>query len=221
MPCNIGYKSVSKTSIPAPQPLRFKKDVTAPEVDEELLDRLGVSDGAFLDWMDDLDTGPLLKEALKRALDKVTTAGKVRYSIKNGCLRADASYTGGSAKRVIERESAKVAERWTFELLGIVAQLLDYDIVLTEDASGGLTLEGEKRSDKAVHEYLRVTSRGKSADELRFEHFGSSEAVVDERDKFVALAGRLGVPLCLMATKLTGRAIPQDAVHRDFFRTKE
>lgn len=221
MPCNIGYKSVSRMTIPQPQPLKFKKEVAAPEIDEELMDRLGESDTAFVEWVGELDAAPLLGEALKRAIADVASGGKVRYSVKDGRLVAEAKYSGAGAKRVIEREAAEVAERWTIEVLGIVAQLLDYDVVITRGPDGGFVLEGEKRSDKSVHEYLRVTSRGRSAGEFQFEHFASRRELAVERDRFVALALRLGIGLRLSATKERGQPIPLDAVHRDFFRIKE
>lgn len=221
MPCNIGYRSVSRVTIPAPQPLTFRRKVTAPEVDEGLMDRLGESDPVFVEWIGELDKGPLLEEALKRARDSVKTGGRVRYEIRDGGLAATATYTGAAAKRAVEREVELLSGRWTFEVLGIVLQLLDYDIRITETADDGLTLEGEKRSDKSVHEYVRITQKGREAGELRFEHFGSPEELEDERDRFVALSDALGVRLRLVRTEERGQPIPQEVVHRDFFRLKE
>ena len=66
MPCNIGYKSYAEVVIPQPQPQIFKAKAEAPNIDADLLKKLGEEDPAFLEWLRDLDTRPLLEEALKR-----------------------------------------------------------------------------------------------------------------------------------------------------------
>lgn len=71
MPCNIGYKSYARVQIAAPQVQTIKSTARAPTVDAELLNRIGVDDPTFVEWMWDLDTQPLLQRALDAALAAV------------------------------------------------------------------------------------------------------------------------------------------------------
>lgn len=68
MPCDIGYKSYSRVKIATPQVQTLKITAKAPSVDADLLDRVGVDDPAFLAWMQEIDTQPLLQRALDAAL---------------------------------------------------------------------------------------------------------------------------------------------------------
>jgi hypothetical protein len=68
MPCDIGYKSVSKAKIEAPAPELIDTSALAPKIDADLLAKLGQEDPAFLGWIEELDTGPLLKKALENAV---------------------------------------------------------------------------------------------------------------------------------------------------------
>ena len=75
MPCNIGYKSYAKIEIPEPQPQVFTSKFEAPTIDADLLTKLGEEDPEFLEWASELNTKPLLEEALRRVLAKTNTKG--------------------------------------------------------------------------------------------------------------------------------------------------
>lgn len=68
MPCDIGYKSIARIRVKPRMPSIFKERVEAPKIDKELSDNMGVDDAEFLEWASELDTTPLLNEALRRAL---------------------------------------------------------------------------------------------------------------------------------------------------------
>ena len=78
MPCNIGYKSYAKIEIPEPQPQTFTAKSEAPDINAELLTKLGEEDPEFLSWVQELGTKPLLEEALKRALQKLGATGDIK-----------------------------------------------------------------------------------------------------------------------------------------------
>lgn len=68
MPCDIGYKNIARIRVKPRMPSMFKERVESPKIDKELLDNMGVDDAEFLEWVSELDTTPLLNEALRRAL---------------------------------------------------------------------------------------------------------------------------------------------------------
>lgn len=67
MPCNIGYKIVAKVKIPEVVVQKFKEEIQAPQIDQDLLEKIGEDDPAFSQWLNELDIKPLLEEALRRA----------------------------------------------------------------------------------------------------------------------------------------------------------
>ncbi len=222
MPCDIGYKSYSRVRIPAPAPQKFKSKAKAPKVDAELMARLGQDDPQFVEWLTELDTAPLLQEALKRALAKVGADG-VKFSVTPSGLVAEAEYKSESKKRQIERATAAVSARWQMEVLGVIAQLLDFRFVITASGRPGsesFSLEGEKENGTGVHEYLRIEN-GAAGASFRFEHYRSAEALRQDRDKFLALAQKLGVKIAIVDTEDGGQPIPQGTVHRHFLPEKE
>ncbi len=220
MPCNIGYRSVTRVRIPVPQPKKFKSKSKAPKVDADLLAKLGQEDPEFLDWLNGLDIVPLLEEALKRALKWLDSAG-VNFSIgRGGDLVAEAEYKNDRAKKKIEKAVADVSARWQMEVLGIVAQLLDFDYVVRLLGGGSFALEGEKDNGTGVHEYIRVDNRPDGAS-IRFEHYKSAAELDKDKTKFLALAQKLGVKIAVIDSRDGGQPIPQDAVHRDFLKEKE
>lgn len=219
MPCDIGYKSYSRVRIPAPQPQRFKSKAKAPKVDAELMARIGQDDPQFVEWMDELDIAPLLQAALERALAQVDGAG-VGFSVaKNGDLIAQAEYKTDRAKKKMEKAVEGVSARWQMEVLGVIAQLLDFRIDIAA-AGSSLTLEGEKENETGVHEYIRIVS-GTSGSSIRFEHYRSAEALQRDKDKFLALAQKLGVKIAVIDSEEGGQPIPQGTVHRHFLPEKE
>ncbi len=50
MPCDIGYRAFARVTIPAPQPQEFAEKAQAPDIDQDLMDKLGVEDSEFLEW---------------------------------------------------------------------------------------------------------------------------------------------------------------------------
>jgi hypothetical protein len=220
MPCDIGYRNVTRVRIPVPQPQKFKSKSKAPKVDADLLAKLGQDDPEFLDWLTGLDIKPLIEEALKRALAKVDGGG-VGFSIgRGGDLVAEAEYRNDKAKKKIEKAVASVSARWQMEVLGVVAQLLDFAFVIRASGSGSLTLEGEKDNGTGVHEYIRVDNLADGAS-IRFEHYKSPADLEKDKTKFLALAQKLGVKISVIDSEDAGQPIPQGVVHQDFLREKE
>ncbi|MCC6809799.1 MAG: hypothetical protein IT381_20385 [Deltaproteobacteria bacterium] len=98
------------------------------------------------------------------------------------------------------------------DLLRMVCELLDYNVVVSEN---GKMLEAEKTTHSGehhVHEYLCVVAKG-DALEVRFEHFASDDALAVEQARFLALAQKLGLTLRLSGEKRAGQKIPKGAVH--------
>lgn len=219
MPCNIGYKSYSRIRIPAPQPQKFKSKAKAPEVDAELMTRLGQDDPQFAEWLNELNIASLLTEALRRALAR-TDGGNVEFSIaKNGDLVAEAEYKSERSRKKIEKAVASISARWQMEVLCIIAELLDFRAVITTVGSS-LILEGEKEKETGVHEYIRIEN-GTSGASIRFEHYRSAEALRQDKDKYLALSQKLGVKIALMDSEEGGQPIPQGTVHQHFLPEKE
>jgi hypothetical protein len=219
MPCDIGYKSYSRIRIPAPQPQKFKSKVKAPKVDAELMARLGQDDPQFVEWLNELDIAPLLQAALERAL-AATDGGSVEFSVaKNGDLIAEAEYKNDRARKKIEKAVAAVSARWQMEVLGVIAQLLDFSVVISA-AGSSFTLEGEKENETGVHEYIRIVNEPSGAS-IRFEHYRSPEALQKDKDKLLALAQKLGVKIAVVDTEDGGQPVPQGTVHRHFLPEKE
>lgn len=225
MPCDIGYRSYTKVRIPTPNPQEFKNQTEAPQIDADLLEKLGVDDPEFLAWINELDTRPLLQEALNRALQqlKIPADGKLKFKIDiNGYLQARGSYVSAAEKKRLSELAGQVAGRFQMETLQVIAQLLDYETELVQSEVEGEVawkLEGEKNEPGSVHKYLCVTKRGDNT-EIEFEHFDSPQSRDSEMVKYFALAQKLGVPLTVGATKKSGQPIVAGTVHRDFLKHK-
>lgn len=220
MPCDLGFKSYSRVDVPVPQPTVLKKRYAAPAVDAELLRLIGQDDAAFVEWINELDTSPLLQKALDAAL-AATKAKGVTFSVDAAGLSAQATCTGDAEKRRAEKAIEKVSRRWQIEVLAVVAQLLDFETQVTVSKADGqdvLMLEGEKHGASRVHEYLRVTFDPAAETTMLFEHFASKKEVDLMRSKFLALSQRLGVPIKVVATRQSGSPIPEGAVHEHFIR---
>lgn len=221
MPCDLGYKSFDRVVIPEPQPLTFRARAKAPEADAELMERIGQNDPAFVDWMNDLETNPLLKQALQMALAAVGKTDPVSFEIKDGQLAARATYRTGADKARVGKIAERVSRRWQVEVLAIVAQLLDFETQITVDGDV-LRLEGEKHgSGSPVHEYLRITLDPASGATMMFEHFASAEERSLVRAKLLALAQKLGIRIDVTDTKESGSSIPAGAVHKHFIKHKK
>jgi hypothetical protein len=199
VPCNLGYRSVARARVETPAPATFEAVTPAPAVDAELLERLGVDDPVFADWLADLDLEPLLA----RALDRTGPTDGVEAVVRGGALRVRAP----SAAR-----AAALTRRWQVEVLRIVGELLGYELGL-DWSDAGFVLEGEKAGAAGVAPFLRISGAGADA-ELRFEHFGSDDELALEEARFVALAQRLGVRLRLLDRRRAGQPIPAGALHR-------
>lgn len=198
MPCNIGYKSYAKIEIPEPQPQTFKAKAEAPNIDAELLAKLGNEDPEFLEWVGGLDKKSLLEEALKRTLtlDKINVRG-IEFSINaEGMLEAKGSYINSKEKKILAETASRVSGRWQFQILGIVAQLLGYNVTITQSSSGEFLLEAEEEGKSHPCDYIKVTKKDGNAT-LTFEHFKSRGALQLETAKFLTLAHRLGVKIVL------------------------
>jgi hypothetical protein len=195
MPCNIGWQSYAKIEIPVPAPQEFSVKSEAPEIDADLLEKLGVEDPEFLAWVQELNTKPLLQEALKRTL-AVMGLSKLDFSIdENGMLQAKGTFTSLSEKRRLSEAASDVSDRWQFEILGIVAELLDYTATITKKGDE-MILEAEERGKTHPCDYIKVTRTG-DVSEITFEHFKSKEKLELAEAKFTALADKLGVKISI------------------------
>ncbi len=219
MPCDIGYRSVSRARLPDPAPQTFESRATAPAVDAELLDRLGQDDPAFLGWLRDLEAGPLLATALERALAASTPLAfpSMQFAIRGGALAARAT-TRNDAERVrAEETAAAVSKRWQIEVLRMVAELLDFVVTVSRARENGRdiwVIEGEKTGSGGVREWLRITSDTAGGVQIQFEHFASAALLATEETKLLALAQKLGVPVAVVDVRRAGQAIPDGTVHR-------
>ncbi len=165
--------------------VRKERRTQAEPVDTDLLEKLGVDDPRFVEWLNALDTTPLLETALAR------TQGSAAFRIEGGMLVGPA-------------DGAAIEQRWQLEVLRVVLELLDYETFIDNGV-----LEGEKRSGKGVNEFVRVTS----GRELRFEHFASDQELASEQRRFLALAQKLSLRLRLEGEQRRGQPIPKGAVH--------
>lgn len=214
MPCNIGYKSYTEVKIPTPQPEIIRKRAQKPDLDADLMAKLGVNDPAFLGWLQELDTNPLLVEALKRALQATNPTMVTVTLTSEGVLETVATVRSSREKKQAANEIAAVVARWQMEILAIVAQLLDYCTTMRQENDGWI-LEGEHETDTGVHEYLQVRNQ-QATNELRFEHFRTAQECDLAQDKFLALAQRLGVKIRVVRSEKGGQPIAAGTVHRDF-----
>lgn len=220
MPCDLGYKSFSRVTMPVPKPLAFKKRASAPKVDAELMERIGQDDPAFLEWMDELDAAPLLEQALKKAL-AADDASPVTFSIAGGGLTAEATCKDDAEKARAEEIADRVGRRWQMEVLAIVAELLDFETSLSavrQDGNEIIMLEGEKHGDEQVHEYLRVTLDPVRGSAVLFEHFASDKRLAAVKAKFLALAQKFGIKIRIGETRESGSPIPSGSVHKHFIK---
>ena len=212
MPCNIGYKSYAKIEIPESQPQTFTVKSEAPDIDAELLEKLGEEDPEFLEWAQELDTKPLLEEALKRTLQKMN-AGGVDFKVNaRGVLEAKGRFITAREKKLLSEKVSAVSDRWQFEILGIVTELLGYRATIVQN-NKDLILEAEEEGGTHPCDYIKIARQG-GASELVFEHFKSRGALALETAKFLTLAHRLGVKIALRKNDVSeGDPFPDEIRH--------
>jgi len=223
MPCDIGYKNITTIRLEPKIVQEFKEKSKAPKITKDLLENMGVTDAVFLEWVSDLNINPLLGAALKRTLEAISEIGKVEFLICNGELEIKSKYTDAREKRKIEMIAKKVSERFQIEVIGVIAQLLDYTIVVSEKTIGGqraIILEGEKNEDANVHKYLKVSVGITGEGVLAFEHFDSAASLKEERAKFLTLAKKFGVKIVLSEEHESGQPILQNVEHQHFLRMR-
>jgi hypothetical protein len=201
MPCNIGYKSYAKIKVPEPLPETFKEESQAPEIDESLLQKLGEEDPEFLEWAEELNPSPLLKEALKRTLSKVD-AGGVDFKINSdGRLEAKGQFITAREKQILSEKSTSISNQWQFEVLGIVAELLGYSVTITVKGNESI-LEAEEEGKTHPCNYIRIVRKGNTST-LTFEHFKSRDKLSLETAKLLKLAHRLGIKIALVKNEVS------------------
>ncbi len=214
MPCNIGYKSFATIKIPVPEPQTFKAESEAPDIDADLLAKLGQEDPDFVEWVRELDSRPLLEEALKRA-----SAGLdiklLRFNVNSkGMLEAEGKFVTAADKKRLSNAAAKISERWQLEILGIVTELMEYTAEIRQDGEE-LILEAQEKGKEHPCDYIKVTKSPKSSS-LVFEHFKSREALEVGSAKFLLLADKLGVKINVQNRKITeGDPFPGQHIHSD------
>ena len=186
--------------------------MSEPNLDADLLGKLGSEDPEFLNWLNEFDSKPLLNEALKRALSNVSAKGVVFSINADGMLEAKGNYSNTKEKNSITDIISRVSERWQFEILGIVTELLDYTFTIIK-SDGELILEAEEKGKSHPCDYIKVTKRGGEAS-LVFEHFKSRRDLDVETAKFLALAEKLGVKISISESNVSeGDAFPTEQRH--------
>lgn len=212
MPCNIGYKSYARIAIPEPQPQTFTAKSEAPDIDADLLEKLGEEDPEFLEWAQELNTKSLLEEALKRTLQKTDAKG-IDFKIDaKGMLEARGRFVTAREKKLLNEKASAVSERWQFEVLGIVTELLGYRMTITQNGKD-LVLESEEEGGTHPCDYIKVVRRDGNS-ELIFEHFKSRGALALQTAKFLTLADRLGVKIALKKNTVSeGDPFPDEIQH--------
>lgn len=223
MPCDIGYKNITKVRVEPKLPQEFKEKTKAPKIDKSLLDDLGVNDAVFLEWAADLNIDPLLGEALKHTLKSVGETTGIEFLIRGGELEMKSKFMDAKEKKVIAAIAKKVAERFQIETIGIIAQLLDYVVVIqggNASKNKGLAIEGEKEENANVHKYFKVSIDPNGEGLLVFEHFESSATLKQERAKFLTLAQKFGIKIRLSEEYDSGKPIAQNAEHRHFLKER-
>jgi len=216
MPCNIGYRQVVKARLPVNNEESIKEQTEA-KIDQSLLEQIGEPD--FIEWLLDLDIESLLGEALRRALAKIKPDSKIKFSLKGFYLEAEAKDLTSVQKRGLGKVIDKTFNQFQMEIFGIIAQLLDYEIMFSVDGNN-LVLEGEKMEDKNVHKYLKILKDINGQAEIQFEHFSSERELEQEEAKFVALAQKMGIKIVVKNREINGKPIPNGVYHANFLREK-
>jgi hypothetical protein len=212
MPCNIGYKTVTRAKISAPLPQEFKSKTEAPKVDAELLKKIGEEDPDFEEWLKKLEIKPILEKALERALSKIEKTDLVKFSISdNGYLEAKASFFGADKKMEIEKLTNLVFNQFQLEVLTAVLEILGYAVSVSQN-----TIE-----EKSVHKYVKIEKLPGENMTLKFEHFESPESLDKERDEFLALSQKLGLKVDIQEKQDSGKPIPEGTVHKDFLKDEK
>ncbi|MGC4115617.1 MAG: hypothetical protein QM765_13640 [Myxococcales bacterium] len=218
MPCDIGYRSVAKAKVAAPEPQAFEARLSPPELDEDLLEKLGQEDPVFAEWLRELDSGPLVAKALEQALQAVRAPKGFEFAVRAGRLAVRSETRSASERFEALRVVSRVGERWQLEVLRIVAELLEFEVELqatTENGAQLLVLEGEKPGAQgAVREFIRITLKASGDAQLSLEHYRSPEALEADEDRLQGLAQKLGLKLAIQGRRRSGQAIPEGAVHR-------
>ncbi len=218
MPCDIGYRSVAKAKVASPEPQAFEARVAPPELDADLLQKLGQEDPVFADWLAELDAGPLLGKALERTLQAVRAPAGFELAVRGGRLALRTTVRSAADRAEARRVASSAGERWQVEVLRIVAELLDFEVELrSQSGEGGpvLVLEGEKPgAEGAVRELIRVALGPSGEAQLAFEHYRSPEELEADEDRFRGLAQKLGLELSARTRRRSGQPVPEGAVHR-------
>lgn len=203
MPCDIGLRNVVRVKVQVPVPKNLRVRVKPEEIDQDLLEKLGEEDGEFLQWLQGLDTKPILEEALSRALNFLGLS-KSDTSVTNGYLEVRGKYTTSSEKRKIEENADAVGKRFQIETLNAIAQVLGYETTITSSKNGEVKIEGEREGDLGVHKYLAITKGADGSGDLRFEHFATKKELRAETAKLLALAGKFGVKIAVEGVEEAG-----------------
>jgi len=179
MPCNVGYQETFRATVAAPA--SFRASGSGPALDQDLMDRLGIEDAEFLEWLRGLDVGPLLGVALERA----------RKAVPGASFRLSGSRLEVEASR--QADADRGLARWQFEVIAVIGEILGYQTRITSSPS--LSLEANKPGQEHATDYFRVSQESDGSLRLRFEHFKSRRALDEEVRKLTALARRLGLDI--------------------------
>ncbi len=219
MPCDIGYRNSVNLTVRKGEK-ELKAEAEAPRVDEELLELIGEKEPALVNWINDMDIYSLLESAFRKTLDALPDSDSLSYEIlKNGKLKSKGKYASEAEKQELERINNEVFVRFEMEVFKIILELLGY-VVMIYNGSEGITIEGEKISLSRVNKYVRIMREANGLN-LRFEHFESAEAVRDEKNKFFAIAQKLGLKIDGPDSEIIGQPIPEGAIHEHFLKEKE
>ena len=116
-------------------------------------------------------------------------------------LEAKGRFVTSREKPLLREKAAAVSDRWQFEILGIVAELLNYSVTITQKGKE-LVLEAEEEGKSHPCDFIKVT-RQDGVSTLTFEHFKSRGALALGTAKFLALADRLGVKIAVATNEVS------------------
>lgn len=148
---------------------------------------------------------------------------KVNFSITDdGNIEAESKYTSEQEKEQIEQTMSTVLNRWQMETLKIVVQLLGYSANIasqTIDGKETLTLVAEEKGKTHPCKYIRISKDADDKGEVVFEHFADKSELEVEKNKFAALAQKLGVKISLPDSEVKGSLITTSTEEKEKGKT--
>jgi hypothetical protein len=183
-----------------PPVVRYRSEtaqVNSPQLNQELLRKVGLIDPQFAARVAKLDFKPLTEEAVKQALASLKQQmGSLPYGFQarvgsDGSISCSYEYQTSSpaAKQAAQEMKKKFEKELAAESYKIALRLLDYDCSVTRDSSGGIKIEGTKAST-GHNVPIVVSDNGKV--QVEYNHFAGKQCET-ESDRINCLLDSMGV----------------------------